>query len=528
MSAIPSWIVPGINVVYEATGGPFGAGSGGTISLTVESISGNTVTEQVVATSTGGVEEVNTSVPFTPGTPGAFGYQFWVNPSITNPPYDVESLGGGLYSFDANETYEGPNAAYDGVAFTAVSYSFNNGVQQEQSGIDYADTNDLILQMGDQFTNIADYGDGSFQYYLISDNLPPINPPPPGGTTATMVMNNPNNGDVEIYDIGGNQVLAAYSLGPLLASLSFVGLGTLQAGDTNDILVRNSSTGEFGVYYVQGNTAFSSAVVGAVGTNWAFEGLGDYDGASSLSELLLRNANSGAFELYRVAGGGVLSGSAVAAVGNNFSVKGVGDFSGSATTQMMMQDNSGDASNGQLELYTYQPGTASFGGIDVGKVGSNLSIVGTADLLGNGQTQIVMEQNNGKYWLYSYSAATNSLSGTLVGAIGSNFHVVGFGQLGGAGQDEMLMQDAAGDFEVYQYNATLNAFVGNSMGKVGAPWVVDGIAAAQAGGSSDASTAQLVQAMASMGTNSFIGSGIGAPAGLETAPQTLLTAPQHA
>ena len=135
-------------------------------------------------------------------------------------------------------------------------------------------------------------------------------------------------------------------------------------------------------------------------------------------------------------------------------VKGFGHFSASGATQMIMQDTSGDASNGQIELYTYQPGIASFGGINVGKVGSNLSIVGTADLLGNGSTQMVMQQNNGNYWLYSYSAATNSLGGTLVGAIGSNFHVVGFGPLGTAGQDEMLMQDAAGDFEVYQYNAS--------------------------------------------------------------------------
>ena len=118
----------------------------------------------------------------------------------------------------------------------------------------------------------------------------------------------------------------------------------------------------------------------------------------------------------------------------------------------------------------------------VGKVGSNLTIVGMADLLGNGSTQMVMQQNNGNFWLYTYQPSTNSLSGTLVGAIGSNFHVVGFGPLGTSGQDEMLMQDAAGDFEVYQYNASENAFVGNSMGAVGAPWVVDGIAADPPGG----------------------------------------------
>jgi len=165
-------------------------------------------------------------------------------------------------------------------------------------------------------------------------------------------------------------------------------------------------------------------------------------------------------------------------------------------------------------------------------VGSNLSIVGCADLLGNGMTQMVMQQNNGNFWLYSYNAASNSLSGTLVGAIGSNFHVVGFGPLGSAGRDEMLMRDAAGNFEVYQYNASLNAFAGNPMGAVGAPWVVDGIAAnttsGAAGGSGNqlGSTAQLVQAMAGFGGNSDAAASLSqAPLGAETSQMTFLTTP---
>ena len=193
---------------------------------------------------------------------------------------------------------------------------------------------------------------------------------------------------------------------------------------------------------------------------------------------------------------------------------------------MIMQDSTNDASAGQLELYTYQSSTASLSGINVGTVGSNLSIVGCADLLDNGMTQMVMQQDNGNFWLYSYNAASNSLSGTLVGAIGSNFHAVGFGPLGTAGQDEMLMQDAAGNFEVYQYNASLNVFVGNPMGAVGALWVVDGIAADPPSGAGT-STAQLVQAMAGFG-------GSGAADGLNTVPisadtsqQQVLTMPQH-
>jgi hypothetical protein len=174
---------------------------------------------------------------------------------------------------------------------------------------------------------------------------------------------------------------------------------------------------------------------GTVGLDWNFSGVGSFTGTSSLSQILLRNAASGSFELYQITSGGVLDGQAVAPVGNNFQVKGFGHFSQNTTTQMLMQDTSGDASSGQLELYTYQPSTASFGGINVGKVGLNLNIVGTADLRGIGSTQMVMQQDNGNFWLYTYDPNTNSLSGQLVGAIGSNFHVVGFGTLGVAGKD---------------------------------------------------------------------------------------------
>ena len=66
------------------------------------------------------------------------------------------------------------------------------------------------------------------------------NPGPPAGTTADMIMNNPSNGDYEIYNIGGNAILAAYSLGQVGSPWSFVGMGTFQAGDIDDMLLRNT------------------------------------------------------------------------------------------------------------------------------------------------------------------------------------------------------------------------------------------------------------------------------------------------
>jgi len=367
------------------------------------------------------------------------------------------------------------------------------------------------------------------KYVILDTQL--TNPPPPAGTTADMIMSNPSDGTYEVYNVGGNAILAAYQLGQVGTPWTFAALGTFQAGDSSDMLLRNSSTGAFQAYYVSNNNITGSTNVGTVGLDWNFSGTGNFDGTSNtinLSELLLRNAGSGSFELYHVAGGGVLSGSSVAAVGNNLQVSGFGNFSGSNTTQMIMEQANEAPGTNAYWLYTYDPSAAAFAGQVGGTVGNNLSVVGFGDLLGNGMTQAVMQQDNGNFWLYTYSASTNSLSGQLVGAIGSNFHVVGFGSLGTAGQDEMLMQDAAGNFEVYQYNASLNAFVGNSMGAVGAPWALDGIAA-DSPSTAGISTAQLVQAMAGFSDGSSAAGGLNtAPLSADTSQQTFLTIPQHA
>jgi len=376
---------------------------------------------------------------------------------------------------------------------------------------------------------VGTLSDGTGDHGYVETTFP--NPSPPAGTTAVMIMSNPSNGTYEVYNVGGNAILAAYELGQVGTPWTFAALGTFQVGDSSDMLLRNSSTGTFEAYYVSGNNIINTAFVGAVGLDWNFAGIGGFDGASSLSELMLRNASSGSFELYRVIGGGVLSGNAVAPIGNNFQVKGFGDFSNSPTTQMMMQDSTNDASAGQLELYTYNPSIGFFSGQNVGVVGSNVKFIGCANLFGNDATQMVMQQNNGTFWIYTYNPTVNALSGIPVGAVGSNFHVVGFGPLGSAGQDEMLMQDAAGNFEVYQYNASLNAFVGNPMGAVGAPWVVDGISAdppAGATGSLGGATPQLVQAMAGFDDGSGTGESLTtAPLSADASQQMFLT-PPHA
>src|ERR1700756_5534127 len=74
-----------------------------------------------------------------------------------------------------------------------------------------------------------------------SGSPPPPSPPPPAGTTADMLLRRAD-GTYEIYDLGGNTILAAYSLGQV-GPQQLVGLGGFQVGDTADVMLESSHSG---------------------------------------------------------------------------------------------------------------------------------------------------------------------------------------------------------------------------------------------------------------------------------------------
>jgi hypothetical protein len=116
-----------------------------------------------------------------------------------------------------------------------------------------------------------------------------------------------------------------------------------------------------------------------------------------------------------------------------------------------------------------------------------------------------------------------------MGQVGLEWTVAGFGDFSGnANETDMLMQNSnTGAFAVYDisHNAVISAA---AMGQAGLEWTVAGIAPDPPASASDASTAALVQAMASFGTSGAVNSAPSAILdGTDTSQQTLLALPQH-
>jgi hypothetical protein len=430
------------------------------------------------------------------------------------------------------------------------------------------------LASTDSFAVTSDGNGGS----LIALNPPPPHLPPPPGATADMILRNDSAGLYEIYNIGNNAILAAYSLGQTGPGWAFVTLGGFNGSDTTDMLLRNTTSGAFEVYDIVDNNIASAANLGAVGLNWQVAGFGNFSSNPGETDMLLRNASTGAFQVYDISNNMVSSTANLGTVGLNWQVAGFGNFSSApGETDMLLRDfGSGafqvyDISNnavsatanlgavglnwqvagladfssnsGETDMLLRNAGTGAFQVYDIGNnnitssanlgaVGLNWQVAGFGNFSSNpGETDMLLRDAvTGAFEVYDI--ANNQITGAaFLGIVGLDWQVAGFGPLNGAGSLDMVLRNVnSGAFEVY--NIANNQIAGAALlGTVGLSWQLCAFAVDPPTGSmgSAGSTSLLVQAMASFGGGSGAAEAMNtAPLGAETSQQPLLTTPQHA
>ena len=296
-----------------------------------------------------------------------------------------------------------------------------------------------------------------------------VNPPPPVATTADMILRR-SDGSYEIYDIGNNSILAAYSLGQVGSDYKVAGLGDFDGRDTTDMLLRSSTTGAFEVYDISNNNIISAASFGQVGNEWQVAGFGNFN-ASDATGMMMRDNGTGGFELYDISDNSISSASAIGQVGLEWQVAGFGKFNGDGTTDMLLRDSL----TGTFEVYDIEHGEVTSAS-SLGQVGSEWQVAGFGDFNGSGATDMMMRDTlTGAFELYDIS--NNKItSARSIGDVGLEWQVAGFGSAAGVGTSDMILRDTlTGAFEVYDIsNSQLTAAA--SLGQVGLDWQVGGIA----------------------------------------------------
>ncbi len=340
-------------------------------------------------------------------------------------------------------------------------------------------------------------GGGFITHGFLLEQMP--NPPKPAGTSADMIMVH-GDGAYEIYDIGNNAILAAYSLGAVGTDWSVVARGGFNGSDTADMLLRNAGTGGFEVYDIADNQITNAAFLGTVGLNWQAIGFGNF-GSLGETDMMLRNSDTGGIEVYDVRNNAITGSNFMGTVGLNWQAVGFGNFSSRGTSDMIMRNSQ----TGALEVYDIDSNQIT-GAAPLGALGSEWRASGVGNFSGTlGESDLLMR---------------NIRSGALVG----------IGAIGGSAASDLVLRDTnTGAFEVYDIanNAITSAA---PLGSVGLDWQVGGIAIDPPTGSAGDSTAvgQLVQSMAGFDAGGPAGDSLNAVAlGADPSPQPFLSTPQH-
>jgi hypothetical protein len=232
----------------------------------------------------------------------------------------------------------------------------------------------------------------------VTAAMPPPPNAPPAGTTADMVLSN-LGGVYNIYNIGGNSILAGYQLAFVGTDWAFVTLGGFNDGETADMLLRNGSTGAFEVYDIVNNNITQAVSMGAVGLNWQVAGFGDFD-QNGTTDMMLRDGGSGAFQIYNISNNSVINSVALGTVGLDWQVGGFGNFSSLGESDMILRNTT----TGGLLVYDIRDNQVT-NAFFLGAVGLDWQIAGFGNFSSvPGETDMLMRNTTtGAFELYDIS-----------------------------------------------------------------------------------------------------------------------------
>jgi len=370
---------------------------------------------------------------------------------------------------------------------------------------------------------IVDFGGNIFR---LTPTI--LTAPAPAGTTADMMLRRGADGIFEIYNVGNGAILAAFQLGQVGTEWRVAGLGSFFGNDTSDMLLRNANTGGFELYDISNNQITGAAFLGAVGTNWQVMGFGNF-GSLGETDMILRDSSTGGLEVYNIRNNQIIGANFMGMVGVEWQFSGVGNFSSRGTSDMLLRNSN----TGALQVYDINSNQIT-GTAFLGSVGPEWQFSGVGNFSGvPGETDLLLRNSN-TGGLQVYDISNNQITGAaFLGMVGLDWQYAGIAAIHAAGASDLVLRNAnTGALEVY--NIAGNTIVAAaSLGAIGLDWSVGGFArdpgpaSAASMGKSDASTSQLVQAMAGFGGGAADTSAT-APLSADTSQQTFLTTPQHA
>jgi hypothetical protein len=162
---------------------------------------------------------------------------------------------------------------------------------------------------------------------VLGWNLAPPPPTTPAGTTAGLILRNTggSSGQLQVYDIGSNAILAGYPLGSVGLSWQVMGFGDF-AGNPNesDMIMHDSNTGTLEYFDIRSSQIVSAGSMGSIGAEWQALGVGDFSGIAGEADIIIRNESKGSLYFFDIEHNQIVSVGALASIGGEWQALGVG------------------------------------------------------------------------------------------------------------------------------------------------------------------------------------------------------------
>jgi hypothetical protein len=195
--------------------------------------------------------------------------------------------------------------------------------------------------------------------------------------------------------------------------------------------VAPSIEGMISSWQITNATVEGGGTIANPGVVWAFMGTGDFYG-NGYTDIVFRN-ESDMYAYWAIAGTTIYSGGNIANPGGSWALVGLTDLNGDGLTDMLFEDLTGD-------LFVWDmSGSAVAGGGSLGKVGAGWRLLTSGDFGGSGGG-LLFENASGTYVEWQVSGTTITAAYTL-GAAPPGFVYAGTADLMGNGISDILFHD---------------------------------------------------------------------------------------
>jgi hypothetical protein len=453
--SIPSWVKPGetaIETGYQT--GPVMVA----YSDEILSVSATSATVHYIISG----DETNVfNYTFAPDTAGAWGYQFWVDP--TNPTGSIVGPDGETLSILETGTFDNLNA-------TELAASGPDAVIH----VIYQTSTGLILEESETFptfTNIV--------------NLDSLSSPATTVVTPTAPTPLPaNSGNTDEWILSNGQWQASAEPGSAPSGLQVAGVGDFIRGATDGILWYDPNTGDASEWKISDAGWAGTIDLGAHPGSYLIAGVGDFTG-NGTDDVLWFDSSTGQTDIWELSNGQWAASVSPGTHPTGYAVAGIGDFTGNGTDGILWYN----ASTGDTDEWQLANGKWS-ASVDLGShPGSGWQIAAVGDFFDNGRDDVLWTNSSSgqvQTDIWELGSKGQWIASVSPGSHPAGYQVAGVGDFTGNGTDGILWYDpSTGDTDEWQLSNGKWAASVDLGSHPGSGWQIAGVGDFTGNGTSD-------------------------------------------